>query len=156
MAIGDALKHHWLNFGSYEHWRQFKTGNLQPRIQGVFDFLEPYRNQNEGLSKWLSSHRPRLEDAFDAVASFYAENAALKVDRVRRAVAAADREWAPEGTLSQKALRAVRSTAAVSCVLVGMRREVYVSDVIAELQRPVRQDPRLASWRKLTEELAKT
>jgi hypothetical protein len=37
-----------------------------------------------------------------------------------------------------------------------MRREAYVSDVIAELQRPVGQDPRLASWRKLTEELAKT
>jgi len=34
MAVGDILKHHWLNFGSYEHWRQIKTGNLLPRIQG--------------------------------------------------------------------------------------------------------------------------
>jgi len=90
------------------------------------------------------------------VASLYAAEAALKVDWVRRAVAATDRDWASEGTISQKALRAVRSTAAVSCVLVGMRREAYVSDIIAELPRPVKQDPRFESWQKLTEELAKT
>jgi aryl-alcohol dehydrogenase-like predicted oxidoreductase len=156
MAIGDALKHHWLNFGSYEHWRQFKTGNLLPRIQGVMDFLEPYRNQNEELSKWSVSHHQRIEDAFEAVASLYAAEAALKVDRTRRAVAATDPDWASEGTLSQKALRAIRSTAAVSCVLVGMRREAYVTDVIAELQRSVKQDSRIESWQKLTEELAKT
>jgi aryl-alcohol dehydrogenase-like predicted oxidoreductase len=155
MAVGDTLKHHWLNFGSYEHWRQFKTGNLQPRIQGVLDFLEPYRNQNEDLAKWVVAHRQRLEEAFEAVASLYAAEAALKVDRMRRAVAAANPNWASEGTLSQKALRAIRSTAAVSCVLVGMRREAYVSDVIAELRRPVKQDPRFESWQKLTEELAK-
>jgi len=153
MAIGDTLKHHWLNFGSYERWRQVKTGNLQPRIQGVMDFLEPYCNQNENLSEWLVSHRQRIEDAFDAVASLYAEKAALRVDRIRRAVAAADREWVSEGTLSQKALRAVRSTEGVSCVLVGMRREAYVSDVIADLWRPVSQKPRLASWHMLTTEL---
>jgi len=151
MAIGDNLKHHWLNFGTFERWRQIKTGNLQPRIQGVMDFLEPYYNQNENLSEWSVSHRQRVDDAFDAVASLYAGNAALRVDRIRRAVAAADQEWALEGTLSQKALRAVRSTGGVSCVLVGMRREAYVSDVIAELRRPVSQKTRVASWQALTE-----
>ena len=45
MAIGDTLKHHWLNLGSYEHWRQIKTGNLQPRIQGVMDFLAALRQR---------------------------------------------------------------------------------------------------------------
>ena len=39
--------------------------------------------------------------------------------------------------------------------LVGMRREAYVADVIAKLQRPVKQDPRFESWQKLTDELAK-
>jgi aryl-alcohol dehydrogenase-like predicted oxidoreductase len=149
MAIGDTLKHHWLNFGSYERWRQVKTGNLLPRIQGVVDFLEPYAEQNADLSKWMASHRAKIEEAFEAVASIYAEQAAHKVDRIRRAVAAADRDWAAEGTLSQKALRALRSTLGVSCVLVGMRRDAYVSDVIAELQRPVQQVSRFESWQKL-------
>ena len=148
--------HHWLNFGTYERWRQVKTGNLLPRIQGVMDFLEPHARQNADVSKWMVSHRPKIEDAFEAVASIYAEQAAHKVDRIRRAVAAVDRDWAAEGTLSQKALRALRSTPGVSCVLVGMRREAYVSDIIAGLQHPVQQVSRFESWLKLTEALAKT
>ena len=60
MAIGDTLKHHWLNLGSYERWRQTKTGNLQPRIRGVMDFLEPYSNQNEDISNWMTSHRKKV------------------------------------------------------------------------------------------------
>jgi aryl-alcohol dehydrogenase-like predicted oxidoreductase len=149
------LKHHWLNFSSYENWRQIKAGNLQPRIQGVMNFLEPYGSQNEGISNWITSHRARIEDAFDAVASIYAEKAARRVDRIRRVVAAVDADWAAEGTLSQKAVRAVRSTPPVSCVLVGMRRSEYVSDVLAELSRPIKQHERLESWRKLSIELAK-
>ena len=91
MAIGDTLKHHWLNLGSYENWRQLKTGNLQPRIQGVMDFLEPYANENQDLSNWLTSHRKKIEAAFEAVSSIYAEEAAHRVDRIRRCVAEVDR-----------------------------------------------------------------
>jgi aryl-alcohol dehydrogenase-like predicted oxidoreductase len=154
MAIGDTLKHHWLNLGTYERWRQIKSGNLMPRIQGVMDFLEPYANQNQDLSNWMSSHREKLKEAFEAVASIYAEEAMHEVDRIRRALARADPQWAEEGTLSQKALRAIRSTAGVSCTLVGMRRESYVSDIIVELQRHIEIDSRLDSWQMLTEELA--
>ncbi len=154
MAIGDTLKHHWLNLGSYENWRQIKSGNLQPRIQGVMDFLEPYANENEDISSWLTAHRQKIAAAFEAVASIYAAEAAHQVDRIRRTLAAADRDWAADGTLSQKALRAIRSTAGVTCTLVGMRRPQYVSDILDELRRTVKQDARRASWRKLTAELA--
>jgi aryl-alcohol dehydrogenase-like predicted oxidoreductase len=156
IAVGDILKHHWLNFGSYENWRQIKSGNLLPRIQGVMDFLQPYGSQNEGLSDWITSHLARIEDAFDAVASIYTEKAARRVDRIRRVIKAADPRWAAEGTLSQKALRAVRLTPGVSCVLVGMRREKYVADVLAELRRPIKQDERLESWQTLAAERANT
>ena len=120
------------------------------------DFLAPYDSQNEDISNWMTSHWARIEEAFDAVASIYAEKAARRVDRIRRVVAEADPDWAAEGTLNQKAVRAVRSTSGVSCVLVGMRREKYVSDVLAELRCAIKQDGRLESWRKLTKELANT
>jgi len=154
MAIGDTLKHHWLNLGSYENWRQIKTGNLQPRIQGVMDFLEPHAKAHEDLSNWLISHREKIDDAFEAVASIYAEEAAHQVERIRREVAAADRHWAAAGTLSQKALRAIRTTLGVTCTLVGMRRAEYVSDVLAELRCHIEQEARLEAWQKLTEGLA--
>jgi len=50
----------------------------------------------------------------------------------------------------------MRSKPGVSCVLVGMRREEYVTDVLAELKHPIKQKGRLESWRKLTAELANT
>jgi aryl-alcohol dehydrogenase-like predicted oxidoreductase len=99
----------------------------------------------------MISHREKIEAAFEAVASIYAEEAAHRVDRIRRTLAAADRKWAEAGTLSQKALRAIRSTAGVSCTLVGMRRAEYVTDVLAELRRPIKQGARFESWQKLTE-----
>jgi aryl-alcohol dehydrogenase-like predicted oxidoreductase len=155
MAIGDTLKHHWLNLGTYERWRQLKTGNLQPRIRGVMDFLEPYGEQNEDVLNWIASHRQKVQEAFAAVGSIYAEDAAHQVDRIRRVVALADRDWAEEGTLSQKALRAVRTTAQVSCALVGMRGEEYVSDVLTELGRPIQKADRTESWQKLADELTR-
>ena len=154
IAIGDTLKHHWLNLGSFERWRQVKSGNLLPRIQGVVDFLKPHAEYNENLADWMSTHQKKIEDAFNAVASIYAEQAAHQVDRIRRAVAVADRHWAEAGTLSQKALRTIRSTPGVSCTLIGMRRNDYVSDVVTELQRQYEQKPRVESWRKLTAEAA--
>jgi len=154
MAIGDTLKHHWLNLGSYENWRQVKKGNLLPRIQGVLDFLAPHAKENKDLSNWLISHREKIDDAFEAVASIYAEEAAHRVDRIRHVVADADPDWAAEGTLSQKALRAVRTTLGVTCTLVGMRRAEYVSDVLAELSRPIEQETRLEAWENLTARLA--
>ena len=119
------------------------------------EFLEPYAARNADLSNWMTSHRQKIEEAFEAVASVYAEEAARQVGRIRQTLAAADRDWAKEGTLSQKALRAVRSTPGVSCTLIGMRRVEYVSDVLAELRRPIKQDARIESWHKLTAELAK-
>jgi aryl-alcohol dehydrogenase-like predicted oxidoreductase len=118
------------------------------------DFLEPYGHEDKSIRGWMTSHREKIEDAFDAVASIYAEKANRRAEDIRRVLASADPDWAAQGSLSQKAVRALRSTAPVSSVLVGMRREEYVSDILAELKRPVDQTGRLGSWRTLADELA--
>jgi aryl-alcohol dehydrogenase-like predicted oxidoreductase len=120
-----------------------------PRVQGVLDFLEPYAGENEDLAQWLASHPVCLQAAIDAVGSIYAEEAARVLNRVRYAVNEADHQWEEPGTLSQKAIRALRTTAGVSAVLVGMRREAYVQDVLEELKRPLEQKDRQRSWARL-------
>ena len=74
------------------------------------------------------------------------EEAAHQLNRIRYAVNGADPDWEKPGTLSQKAIRALRSTAGVTSVLVGMRRDTYVADVLEELKRPVVQKDRRDSW----------
>ena len=61
--------------------------------------------------------------------------------------------WEKADTLSRKAVRALRSTTGVATVLVGMRREAYVKDVLTELQRPLEQKERQNSWARLQQSL---
>ena len=88
-----------------------------------------------------------------AVGSIYVEEAARVLNRIRYAVNDADPQWSQESNLSQKAIRALRSTTGVSVILVGMRRDAYVQDVLTELKRPVEQKDRRKSWDKLTGEV---
>ena len=67
----------------------------------------------------------------DVMALSKAEN----VTRTKARVSSADADWAEAATLSQMALRALRSTLGITTVLVGMRQESYVDDVIEELGR---------------------
>ena len=148
--VGDNLKHYWKNFGSYENFRQAQKGVFWPRVQGVLDFLRPYSKEDEEVARWLADHPACLEEALEAVGSIYVEEADRVLKRIRYAVNDADSEWEQPGTLSQKAIRALRSTTGVSVVLVGMRRQAYVEDVLAELKRPIEQKDRRDSWVEFT------
>jgi hypothetical protein len=114
------------NFGSYERWREAKDGIFLPRIQGVMDFLLPHAENNPDLADWMASHEKILDRALRAVASIYADDAVALEKKILNMIGMADDAWARPGTLSQRAIRALVSTAGVSTVLVGMRKEAYV------------------------------
>ncbi|WP_372679927.1 hypothetical protein, partial [Desulfosarcina sp.] len=148
-CFADTLKHHWRTFGSYERWREAKDGIFLPRIQGVMDFLTPHADNHPDLAAWIPSHEKILDRAFRAVASVYADQAVALEKKILDMIGRADPAWAHPGTLSQKAIRAIASTAGVSTVLVGMRKESYVSDVLAELHRSIDKADRTDSWKRL-------
>jgi aryl-alcohol dehydrogenase-like predicted oxidoreductase len=148
-CFAETLKHHWRTFGSYERWREAKDGIFLPRIQGVMDFLRPHADSNPDLADWIPSHEKILGRAFRAVASVYADHAVALEKSILSMLGRADPAWGQPGTLSQRAVRALASTAGVSSVLVGMRKKAYVSDVLAELHRPVKKTNRTDSWERL-------
>ena len=148
-CFAETLKHHWRTFGSYERWREAKDGIFLPRIQGVMDFLILHVENNPDLASWIISHEKTLDRAFIAVASIYADDAVALEKKMFNMIAQADDAWAQPGTLSQKAIRALASTAGVSTVLVGMRKEAYVSDVLAALQHSIHKADRTDSWNRL-------
>ncbi len=87
----------------------------------------------------------RVNEVLAAVSAFYQAQAAAKGQALRGMAILADPDWEAE-TLSQTAVRALRTTAGVASVLVGMRRAPYVHDVIRELARPAEAKPRAAAW----------
>ncbi len=148
-CFADTLNHHWRTFGSYERWREARDGIFLPRIQGVMDFLLPYADSHPDLAAWIPSHEKTLDRAFRAVASVYADDAVALEKKILNLIGQADPAWAKPGTLSQKAIRAIASTAGVSTVLVGMRKESYVADVLAELRRHPDKADRAEAWSRL-------
>lgn len=151
-CFAETLKHHWRTFGSYERWREAKDGIFLPRIQGVMDFLLPHADNNPDLADWMTSHEKILDRAMRAVASIYADDAVALEKKILTMAGLADDAWARSGTLSQRAIRALASTAGVSTVLVGMRKEAYVTDVLAELSHPLEQTDRTLAWTRLNQQ----
>jgi aryl-alcohol dehydrogenase-like predicted oxidoreductase len=149
LCIADTLKHYWRNFSVYERWRQTCDGHFYPRIQGATAFLQPHADQNPPLQQWMTAHETMVEEVFRAIGSYYAEKAGRRITQIKRMIANADPDWALPGSLSQKAVRALRSTQGISTVLVGMRHPEYVADVLEELGRPCRVMDRKHSWQHL-------
>jgi aryl-alcohol dehydrogenase-like predicted oxidoreductase len=89
----------------------------------------------------------------EAAESLPAEEIEKRIETITAALTAADPDWGGNASLSQLAVRALRSTAGISCVLVGMRRTPYVDDILAELATPVARKDRRTSWRKLHQSL---
>jgi aryl-alcohol dehydrogenase-like predicted oxidoreductase len=149
VAAAEALRQHWDKLGTYERWRELQSNYFLPRIQSVLAFVAQKAGQEAEASRWVESHRVKVEDAFRAIASVYQEAAAEKSAEVKARVWSTDDDWAEARTLSQMAVRALRSTAGITAVLVGMRQESYVQDVLEELQRPVDRKDRTESWYEL-------
>lgn len=79
----------------------------------------------------------------------YQGEAARQALEFKNKVEALENAWRNITSLSQLALRALRSTAGVSSVLVGMRREMYVEDVLHEVRQPATSVVRTGTWQKI-------
>ena len=151
LAAAAMLSEHWPEFQGLEHWRGVQSEYLLPRIHAVMQFLLQTLGQDDPGRNLLQEHLDLLGRTLGTVEAVYRAATSQELRQLRARLALADPDWALAPSLSQMALRAPRSTEGVSAVLVGMRRPVYVEDVLAELARPVRQAKRLEAWQGLQE-----
>lgn len=149
-TVGQLLAENWRRFGSYQQWLEVQTQILVPRAQSGIDYLSRQETLPPEAGRWLQKYVRALNEALQAVSHVYQARGAEQAQAIRERVAALDPAWAEAPSLSQMALRALRSTAGVTSVLVGMRHESYVQDVLAELRRPVQVAPRQEAWQALT------
>ena len=151
LPVADILDRTWDTLQGYDHWRQVKNEMLLPRIRGVLTYLETLSVNVHPIKPWRSSFENTLEAVLQAIGGEYAEAAQSEVARIKALLAQTDPDWSGQVPLSRLALRALRSTEGVSCVLVGMRRENYVADVIGELQVPISVRNRKRTWTRIRE-----
>lgn len=153
LLSADALDRSWDTLQGYDHWRQVRDEALLPRVRGALAYMETRPAAGRQATEWLESYRESLETVLQAIGGVYAEAARRRVARIKTLLAAADPHWAQKASLSRLAVRALRSTAGISCVLVGMRREIYVEEIVSELQEPVSVLARESAWTQLQEKI---
>lgn len=149
VAAGSLLHQHARSFASEAHWREVLGEFLVPTIQGAVQVLLQDSNRSPEVEEWVESYVACVNQTFQAVTALYRKREAEVVEELKRRVAQADAEWGAAQTLSGMALRALRSTEGVSTVLVGMRKEQYVEDVLAEWKERVEVRDRKDSWQRL-------
>ena len=120
------------------------TRSNQPNGKSVLQWADEKRLGvlvNRPLNAIRNDRLIRLAD------NVYQKAAARQAREFAERVGQLDPDW-QVSSLSRLALRALRSTAGISSVLVGMRQESYVDEILAELRTPCEKKSRLHSWQQ--------
>lgn len=148
LGVAGTLLRSWQELSGLEHWRQMEQ-YLTARLNSAFAFLARRLAESpEGLAA-LDAHLGRAKNALEAVLLHYQILSDREAKALYQKVLDLDPDWRDASSLSRLAVRAARSSVGVGCVLVGMRRREYVSDVLAELAAPAEAKPRLEAWNSL-------
>lgn len=150
LATGMMLDGQWGGFGTYQNWRDVQAQFILPRAQTAVEFLSNRPNLPPEIADWLDGYVEAANIALAALSAFYQEQAAKQTAHIQETAVSIDPDWQAK-TLSQTAVRAPRSSAGVSSVLVGMRQQQYVEDMLADLVRPVPRQNRTTAWQKMEE-----
>jgi aryl-alcohol dehydrogenase-like predicted oxidoreductase len=153
IRIAPALRQGYQDIPSYDAWCQIRDTQILPRVNGVLAYLEQQATA-ASLSNWIASYQQGLSDALATLTAVHAPAASARAEAIKTIVGEADPDWQGEGTLSQLAIGALRSTAGISSVLVGMRRATYVQDVLQELGRQRARQSRENAWAYLAKKLS--
>jgi aryl-alcohol dehydrogenase-like predicted oxidoreductase len=133
LSLGKSLDDRWQHIGSLEEWKDISTTVLAPRIQYCFDLLRPIAKNEPKVFAFLTEYADSADVLIEHINNYFSTQA------YNRSVAIHEvldhfipEEFAPL-SLSQKAVTLIRSIPGVSTVLVGMRSEEYVEDIVNSL-----------------------
>ncbi len=153
ISVGRDLSQIWKNFASWDQWRWSQEQFFMQRAQNAIKFLLNQLGDTVDLRQDLEHFVATLSSALEAVDSVYRIKGADDINKLKDAVAKADKDWSVNINMSQLAVRALRSTFGIHTVLVGMRNVKYVDDMLEEVKVLIDPKDRSVSWQQLDENL---
>ena len=132
LTFGNLIEENWKYFGSIEHYNDVITQLLAPKISRIITIFDE-KVSDPDLKDFSARYIRECYRLLNFVSNYYK----MKADKRSKFIhSLIDKNLDPEYkdlTLSQKTLLILRSVAGVNCILTGIRREVYVDDVLAVL-----------------------
>jgi aryl-alcohol dehydrogenase-like predicted oxidoreductase len=130
LAIGAALDGKWDKLASFDEWRDLLYTVLKPRLQYAFDLLQETAKANREIFIALQEYAESIDEVMEHISNFYTTMAFERSQNLHKKIDEALPDQYSELSLSQKAVLMLRSIDGVSSVLVGMRSDEYVDDVM--------------------------
>lgn len=152
-STGSYLAINWQKLGPYHQWIDSQVRILVDRINQGMEILSSRPDLTSEQKKWIDFYVETFNHALDGLTARYKIKAAKETGLFKKEIQSIDKQWDEAHKMSHKAIRSLRTTRGVSCVLVGMRHENYVADVLEELKHPVEVRDGMHSWLALKEQL---
>jgi len=129
-------------FKNWAHWDHVKQNVIEPQTEMTLHF---FREKSGGATiwqEWEAQYRRALAAVLDTLARVHARDAAAASQQLAQQLDAAVPELQTTPALSQKALRVLLNLPGFDCILLGMRRPLYVEDGLTAL----RAEPIASIW----------
>ncbi len=129
LTFGKLIEDNWKFFGNIEHFNDMLSQLFAPRIDFMMNFFEE-KTDNENVKDFFARYIKECYRLLNFVSNYYKLRAEKRSNFLNELV---NKKLDPEFhdlTLSQKSILILNSVKGVSCVLVGMRKEKYVDDIM--------------------------
>jgi aryl-alcohol dehydrogenase-like predicted oxidoreductase len=134
LVIGELVESNRAYISGREQWHDVVNHYILPRVERVLHIVA--HGSHPGLGQWQQTYEAAVQQLLSTLEFHYRH---LGQERTRTLTAAVDAvldETHRRLSLSQKAIVMLRSLPGVDVVLVGMRQEPYVDDVLGALSVP--------------------
>ena len=132
LNFGKTIEEDWKFFGSIEHFNDLVNQKFAPGIVIITDTVKEYI-KDEDLKDLFSNYTKEIFKLLNFVSNYYKLRAAKRSGFINSVINKKLDEKFHGLTLSQKTVLLLNSVKGVSCVLVGMRKDKYVDDMIPVL-----------------------
>ncbi|MEP7233996.1 MAG: aldo/keto reductase, partial [Ignavibacteriota bacterium] len=140
LGVGEWLDGKWQHLASVDEWRDLLFTVIKPRIQYAFDLLQESMKTNQEVFTVVQDYAESIDVALEHITNYYTTKAAERSAAIHLSLDSVLPSGYEGLSLSQKAILMLRSIPGVSSVLVGMRSDEYVDDVMFGLQSKKLED----------------
>ncbi len=153
LATGSYLAVNWQQLGPYHAWIDSNSRVIVSRVSHALEQIAAQPVLSDDIKHWLDEYSAAFNETVDEVTNLYKRQSVAENNELKKILKAAAPLWDEARGLSGKALRALRSTAGITSVLVGMRHPEYVQDVLQEAENQVPAEDNFQTWSELTQKL---
>ncbi len=129
LSFGKLIEENWKFFGSIEHYNDMITQLFAPKLDFMVRFFDE-KVIDENTKDFFGRYLKECYKMLNFVSNYYKMRAEKRSSFLNSLINKDLDVKYHDLTLSQKAILLLNSVRGVSCVLVGMRKEKYVDDVL--------------------------